>query len=79
MQDKKRLLDEAQAAYDTEKRNFDVDALQYERGMISRNEYLTAQDDLAAQKDAVRTAEHDLFTAYSTYDWAKRGYIASAA
>ena len=79
VQDKKRLLDEAQAAYDTEKRNFDVDALQYERGMISRNEYLTAQDDLAAQEDAVRTAEHDLFTAYNTYDWAKRGYIASAA
>lgn len=79
VQDKKRLLDEAQAAYDTEKKNFDVDALRYERGMISKNDYLTAQDDLAAQEDAVRTAEHDLFTAYNTYDWAKRGYIGSAA
>ena len=79
VQDKKRLLDEAQAAYDMEKKNFDVDALRYKRGMISKNDYLTAQDDLAAQEDAVRTAEHDLFTAYNTYDWAKRGYIGSAA
>lgn len=79
VQDKKRLLDEAQAAYDMEKKNFDVDALRYERGMISKNDYLTAQDDLAAQEEAVRTAEHDLFTAYNTYDWAKRGYIGSAA
>ncbi len=79
VQDKKRLLDEAQAAYDMEKKNFDVDALRYERGMISKNDYLTAQDDLAAQEDAVWTAEHDLFTAYNTYDWAKRGYIGSAA
>ena len=79
VQDKKRLLDEAQAAYDMEKKNFDVDALRYERGMISKNDYLTAQDDLAAQEEAVRTAEHDLFTAYNTYDWAKRGYIGSTA
>ena len=79
VQDKKRLLDEAHSAYDMEKKNFDVDALRYERGMISKNDYLTAQDDLAAQEDAVRTAEHDLFAAYNTYDWAKRGYIGSAA
>lgn len=79
VQDKKRLLDEAKAAYDTEKKNFDVDALQYERGMISQLDYLTAQDDLAAKQDAVNTAEHDLFTAYNTYDWAKRGYMAGGA
>lgn len=79
VKDKKRLLDEAKAAYDTEKKNFDVDALQYERGMISQLDYLTAQDDLAAKQDAVTTAEHDLFTAYNTYDWAKRGYMAGGA
>ena len=78
VQDKKRLLDEAQAAYENEQRNFAVDELQYERGMISQMDYLTAQDDLAAQEDAVRTASHDLFTAYNNYDWAKRGYIAGA-
>ena len=76
VQDKKRLLDEA---HDMDKKNVGVGALRYERGMISKNDYLTAQDDLAAQEDAVRTAEHDLFTAYNTYDWAKRGYIGSAA
>lgn len=79
VQDKKRLLDEAQAAYDMEKRNFDVDALQYERGMISQLDYLTAQDDLAAKQDALNTAERDLFSAYNTYDWAKRGYMAGGA
>lgn len=79
VQEKQRLLEEAQAAYDTEKKNFDVDALQYERGMISQLDYLTAQDDLAAKQDAVTTAEHDLFTAYNTYDWARRGYVASSA
>ncbi|MGO5028357.1 TolC family protein [Candidatus Agathobaculum pullicola] len=79
VQDKKRLLDEAKAAYDMEKKNFDVDALQYERGMISQLDYLTAQDDLAAKQDAVNTAERDLFTAYNTYDWAKRGYMAGGA
>lgn len=78
VQDKKRLLDEAQAAYENELRNFEVDELQYERGMISKIDYLTAQDDLAAQEDAVRTAEHDLFSSYNTYDWAKRGYMAGA-
>lgn len=79
VQDKKRLLEEAKAAYDTEKKNFDVDALQHERGMISQLDYLTAKDDLAAKQDAVNTAEHDLFTAYNTYDWAKRGYMAGGA
>ncbi len=75
VQDKKRLLDEAQAAYDMEEKNFAVDQLQYDRGMISQMDYLTAQDDLAAKHDAVTTAEHDLFTAYNTYDWARRGYM----
>lgn len=75
VQDKKRLLDEAQAAYDMEEKNFAVDQLQYDRGMISQMDYLTAQDDLAAKQDAVTTAEHDLFTAYNTYDWARRGYM----
>ena len=75
VQDKKRLLDEAQAAYDMEEKNFAVDQLQYDRGMISQMDYLNAQDDLAAKQDAVTTAEHDLFTAYNTYDWARRGYM----
>lgn len=79
VQDKKRLLDEAQAAYDMEEKNFAVDQLQYERGMISQLDYLTAQDELADKQDAVTTAEHDLFTAYNNYDWARRGYIGSSA
>lgn len=79
VQEKQRLLAEAQDAYAAEERNFQVDALQYERGMISKLDYLTAQDDLAAKQDAVATAKQDLFTAYNTYQWATRGYMASSA
>lgn len=79
VQEKQRLLEEAEAAYETEAKNFAVDELQYARGMISKLDYLTAQDDLAAMQDAVDTAELELFTAYNTYDWARRGYIGSTA
>ena len=62
------------------KENFDVDALQYERGMISQLDYLTAQDDLAAKQDAINTAEHDLFTAITIPTIGpKRGYMAGGA
>ena len=46
--------------------------LKYRRGMISKNDYLAAKDDLAEAQDAVTTAQHNLFTAYSAYDWAVR-------
>ena len=79
VQEKQRLLQEAEAAYAMEEKNFAVDELQYERGMISQLDYQTAQDDLAAKQDAVDSAEIELFTAYNTYDWARRGYIGSTA
>lgn len=75
VQEKQRLLEEAQADYDVQKKNFDVTALQYERGMVSKNDYLDAQDSLKEKEDAVTTAKHDLFSSYNTYDWAKRGYM----
>lgn len=79
VQEKQRLLQEAEEAYAMEEKNFAVDELQYERGMISQLDYQTAQDDLAAKQDAVDSAEIELFTAYNTYDWARRGYIGSTA
>lgn len=75
VQEKQRLIVEAQADYETQKKNFAVTEVQYQRGMISRNAYLDEQDALAEKEDAVTTAQHNLFSAYNTYDWAKRGYM----
>ncbi len=73
-----RLAEEAKADLKTQEANFKVTAVQYERGMISRNSYLDAKDELEAKKDAVTTAERNLFSAYNTYDWARKGYISTA-
>ena len=43
--------------------------------MISKLEYENAQDTLETAKAAITTAQTDLFTAYNTYDWAKRGVM----
>lgn len=75
VQDKYRLLVEAETARDSEQKNYDVAALRYERGMISRMDYLAAQDTLLEKQDAVKTAELNLFTAYNAYDWARRGFM----
>ena len=77
VQDKYRLFGEAQAAYDTEQKNFAVDEVKYKLGTESKNDYMTAQDDLAAKEDAVTSAKRALFTAYNTYDWAKRGVLST--
>ncbi|MGI6180593.1 MAG: TolC family protein [Agathobaculum sp.] len=79
VQDKRRLENEAALALQTQQKNFDAATVQYQRGMISRNAYLDAQDELAAKQDALDTARLDLFTAYNTYDWATRGFMSGAA
>lgn len=79
VQDKKRLVTEAQAALETQQKNFGASAKQYQIGMISKNDYLDAQDELTAKEEALSTAQNDLFTAYNTYDWAKRGFMSGAA
>ena len=47
--------------------------------MISEMTYADAQDTLAAAQESTQTAEIELFTAYNTYQWAKRGVMSSAA
>ena len=42
-------------------------------------EYMNAQDTLAAAEESAASAEIDLFTAYQTYQWARRGVMSSAA
>ena len=44
--------------------------LKYQQGNISHNALLDAADDLAEAKEAVATAQRNLFTAYRSYYWA---------
>ena len=44
--------------------------LKYQQGNISHNALLDAADDLAEAKEAVATAQRNLFTAYRAYYWA---------
>lgn len=78
VKEKERLVDEAKAAYEMEDENFQITAVRYQRGMVSRNDYLAAQDELEAKKDELTTANRDLFSAFNTYDWARKGYMASS-
>lgn len=79
VKDKERLLEAAQTAYKNQQTNYKVTELQYQRGMISKLDYLAAGDTLANSKDDVQTAELNLFTAFSAYDWARRGYMSGLA
>lgn len=73
--EKKRLLDKAESDLELAESNFKVSETKYEKGMISKLEYENAQDTLETAKAAITTAQTDLFTAYNTYDWAKRGVM----
>ena len=68
----RQILRAKESALALQKATYQSMELKYQRGMISKNDYLTAKDDLAAAQDAVTTAQHNLFTAYSAYNWAVR-------
>lgn len=55
--------------------DLEVSRVKYEIGALSQLAYQQAQDDAAAARDAVKTAEIDLLSAYRSYDWARRGLI----
>ena len=70
VKDCKQVLDAARTALSVEESSCEVDQLKYEQGSISYNTLLTAQDDVAAAREAVDTAAINLFSAYNTYRWA---------
>ena len=70
--DYRQVLAASQTALASQQSTYDSLALKYEQGAISKNAMLTAEDDLAAAKDAVTTAERNLFSAYTTYEWAAK-------
>lgn len=75
VKDKSALYETAAAAAAQQEKNFAVSELQYQRGALSKNDYETAKDDLAAAEQAKTGAQIELFTAYNTYTWAKRGVM----
>ncbi len=77
VKDKERLAKEAETAFESEDNNFKADAVRYQQGMLSKNAYLSAKDELEAKRDSMTTANRDLFQAYNNYSWALKGYMAS--
>ena len=70
VKDYHQILKAKETALAIEQADFEAQKLKYEQGSISKNTYLTAQDDLAAARDEVTTAKHNLYTAYRSYEWA---------
>lgn len=77
MQEKQTALNAADADLAQAKKTFTVSQVQYQRGMISRMAYDTAQDTFTTAQEAEVSARIDLLTAYNTYQWAKRGVMTS--
>lgn len=72
VQDYVQILNAAKVSLESEKAEFAAAELRYQQGTISKNAYLTAQDDLKAAEETVQTASNDLFASYNTYCWAVR-------
>lgn len=68
--DYQQVLEASESALDYQRSSYAASELKYQQGTISKNTLLTAQDDLHTAEDAVTTARHNLFSAYTTYLWA---------
>jgi len=77
VQEKKSLLDAAEADLSQAKKTFDIQTTKYQCGMISQITYNAARDTYTNTRETVQKAEIDLFTAYNTYIWGKRGVMTS--
>lgn len=79
VQEKQAASAAALANLEQAQKTFAVQQVQYDRGMISRMDYMNAQDTLTAAEESAASAQIDLFTSYNTYQWAKRGVMSGAA
>ena len=70
VKDHKQVLEASKVTLESKEASFAASELKYQQGNISRNTLLTAQDEVTAAKEAVLSAENDLFTAYNNYCWA---------
>lgn len=65
-----QTLDVKRAALAQQEKSYSVSALKFEQGNISANALADAKDELAAAKDEVASAERELFSKYTSYQWA---------
>ena len=70
VKDYKQILEASKVSASSKEASYAAAELKYRQGNISKNTRLTAEDELTAAKEAVRSAENDLFTAYNNYCWA---------
>ena len=65
VKDYKQILEASKVSASSKEASYAAAELKYRQGNISKNTLLTAEDELTAAKEAVRSAENDLFTAYN--------------
>lgn len=70
LMDCRQVITAAKTALEVEQLAYDAAELKYSQGTISKNALLTAADDLQTAKEAVVTAENELFSTYNQYTWA---------
>ena len=63
VKDYKQILEASKVSASSKEASYAAAELKYRQGNISKNTLLTAEDELTAAKEAVRSAENDLFTA----------------
>lgn len=79
VKDSQTALAAAQTAEQQAELDFHTSEVQYSRGMISRIDYLNAQDTLENARLAVEIAQLNLVSAYNQYDWAKQGVLTTTS
>ena len=70
LMDCRQVLTAAQGALEVEQLAYQAAELKFKQGSISKNALLTAADELQTAKEAVLTAENNLFSTYNEYNWA---------
>ena len=70
LMDCRQVLTAAQGALEVEQLAYQAAELKFHQGAISKNVLLTAADELQTAKEAVLTAENNLFSTYNEYTWA---------
>ena len=65
----------AQAALEDQRTAYRTAEVKFNQGNLSKNAFLTAQDELTTAQEAVAAAANDLFSSYNSYCWAVQSGI----
>lgn len=69
----KLAYDQASADLELENRNYQTMTVQYQQGLLSKNQYENLTQSLELKEIAVKLADMALFQTMETYDWAVAG------